>query len=336
MEFTAFEIALSAALAQIEAQLPYIWGWEATPEEALEKAFKCQGIVDSFGEITLAIKIEELATRIEAIDFANGVLAARELASPQKDILQLNAVKDYLGHVDYWNNCDTNTSEFCAALVYDSVNDGLTPILSSYIQCLVLKNNRGYDSETKQPISFFSVQNWRHLEIDIRNLISGYTHAHKIGELRAGKSHAEMVEGKKVGKSHKKIKLDIKPIFKPESVGRIYTLIKDFFKPEQQSELLMVLKTGNDAEEPLIFLDAGNRLADAFKELIIADFITGCNKSELQRWILKNFKNVYRGEVRSYTIRTLDKIISGTSIECKKSILTTRKNKLTGLLEIQA
>jgi hypothetical protein len=85
-----------------------------------------------------------------------------------------------------------------------------------------------------------------------------------------------------------------KPIFKPEAIPDIFNLIKGFFDEKEHVELKRILKTGDDVKGPLLFKDNGNRLADAFKQLINGDIITACEKKELEFWIRKNF--VYRSD----------------------------------------
>ena len=122
----------------------------------------------------------------------------------------------------------------------------------------------------------------------------------------------------------------IKPRFKPESIPTIFELLKGFFSPEHQTLLQQILETGNDASVQLIFLDTGNRLADAFKQLIDADIITGCEKKELETWILRNFNYRYRHIIKPFKSRYLSDIISTTKDKCQKPILNVRVDKATG------
>jgi hypothetical protein len=121
----------------------------------------------------------------------------------------------------------------------------------------------------------------------------------------------------------------IKPIFRQESIPEIFGLLKDFFTPQQQPLLEELLKTGNDASEPLIFLDNGCRIADAFKKLIETDFITGCQKKELENWIGRNFNYKYQDKNQPFKPRYLNDIISTTKDKCKKPILFVINDKAT-------
>jgi len=130
------------------------------------------------------------------------------------------------------------------------------------------------------------------------------------------------------------IKIKQNPIFKPETIEPIINLLKSFFHPERHNELNALLETGNDVLEPLIFLDNGNRLADAFKQLIKADIITGCDQIQLENWIFKNFKYIHRGQKRDYTQKYLNDIISTNKDKCQKPILNIMLDKSTGKIII--
>lgn len=122
----------------------------------------------------------------------------------------------------------------------------------------------------------------------------------------------------------------IKPIFRNEAIPTIFDLLKDFFSLEHQTQLHQILETGNDASEPLIFLDNGNRLADAFKQLIYYDFITGCEKKELENWISRNFNYRYRQTIKQFRTKYLSDIISASEDKCQKPILNVKVDKLSG------
>lgn len=119
---------------------------------------------------------------------------------------------------------------------------------------------------------------------------------------------------------------DTKPVFNTEKVAEIFDILKVFFNPEHQKKLESILSTGDNLSEPLLFLENGNRLADAFKQLYNADFITGCQKKELEKWIAQNFNYRYRNEVKAFKIRYLNDIISTNNDNCKKPILNVVKS----------
>ena len=128
--------------------------------------------------------------------------------------------------------------------------------------------------------------------------------------------------------------VEIKPVLKPEAVQTVFDILKDFFSTEQQSELKQLLETGNNTGKHLIFLDNGNRLADAFKQLKNKDIITGCDKKELEIWIGKNFKFRYRKEIREYKPHYLNDIISTNKDKCQNPLLNVTTERATGVIKI--
>jgi hypothetical protein len=121
-------------------------------------------------------------------------------------------------------------------------------------------------------------------------------------------------------------KISVKPIFKEESIDEIYILLKDHFDKQQHIQLKNLLKTGNNSNDKLIFLGNGNRLPDAFKQLYDTDFITGCKKNEIEKWVLDNFQYLnIKNEAQSYSPRYLNDIISSNKDNCKKPILEVIK-----------
>ncbi|HEY3388903.1 MAG TPA: hypothetical protein VGK38_04985, partial [Prolixibacteraceae bacterium] len=122
-------------------------------------------------------------------------------------------------------------------------------------------------------------------------------------------------------------KPQIRPIFKPEEVQTIFDLLKNFFAETQHASLHQVLKTGNSTDEPLLFLDCGNRLADAFKQLINAGIITGCEKKELENWIFKNFRYRNNQKFKEFSTRYLNDIVSSNDDDCSNPILNVTRDK---------
>ncbi|HWB26769.1 MAG TPA: hypothetical protein VG738_14900 [Chitinophagaceae bacterium] len=126
------------------------------------------------------------------------------------------------------------------------------------------------------------------------------------------------------------VTLKAKPIFKLDSIGLIFDYIKVFFSTQEHPYLLNVLETGDDCIKPLTFLDNGNRLADAFKQLKKSDIIGGCTQKELEKWISKNFNYKSKGQIKIFKLRYLNDIISTDKDLCKKPILDVKTDKLTG------
>lgn len=116
------------------------------------------------------------------------------------------------------------------------------------------------------------------------------------------------------------------PIFKIEIIDTVFEFLKDHFDTNEHGELKSILETGNDAPKKLYFKDNGNRIADAFKQLINVDYITGCQKKDLEKWIAKNFQ--YKNSKNcptDFKIRYLQDIISTNKDNCKNPIFEIKK-----------
>lgn len=165
-----------------------------------------------------------------------------------------------------------------------------------------------------------------------------YIHKEDVGKkgfwdtLKSNFNNALTKHQTKQGKSEEADKKEpvIKPILKTESLDIVFDILKDFFSQEQKPVLKELLQTGNKASEHLIFLDNGNRLADAFKQLKKADVILGCEQKELEKWISENFKFRFRQEIKDFTPRYLNDIISTNKDLCKKPLLNVLIEKATG------
>lgn len=121
-----------------------------------------------------------------------------------------------------------------------------------------------------------------------------------------------------------------KIVFKPEAIPQIFDILKDHFPKTQQGELKRIIETGDNSKEALFFMGSGNRLADAFKQLYVGDFITGCEKKELEGWIAKNFQFRWRQEVKNFSARYLNDIISTPKDKCENPLLNLRRSKENG------
>jgi len=140
------------------------------------------------------------------------------------------------------------------------------------------------------------------------------------------KLYKEIFEEPEPGKEQ--TKPEIKPIFNLPSIPVIFDILQDFFSPAHQVLLKFILETGDDASEQLIFLDNGNRLADAFKQLKDSDIITGCKKIELEDWIYRNFQFRNRKQITKFKPRYLSDIISTDKDKCQNPILNVSKDKI--------
>jgi hypothetical protein len=123
---------------------------------------------------------------------------------------------------------------------------------------------------------------------------------------------------------------EVHPVFSHEYVPQIYNILKGYFPAEQQNDLLMLLETGGNVNKPLRFISSGSQLADVFKQLFDGAIIKGCQKKDLQNWVMKNFYYLFRGEVKEFTLRYLHDIISSKKDKCQKPILDIKLEKGTG------
>jgi len=122
----------------------------------------------------------------------------------------------------------------------------------------------------------------------------------------------------------------IRPKFLTEFIPQIFEILKDYFSQEDQAKLLKLLETGGNAEKPLLFIDNGSRLADAFKQLFDCGMVIGCQKKEFEEWICKNFHYRYRDVIKVFTKRYVADIISSSKDKCQKPILNVKQEKATG------
>ena len=126
------------------------------------------------------------------------------------------------------------------------------------------------------------------------------------------------------------LSIEEKPIFLLASIQQVYRLLKEYFTKEDQEELLKIIQSGKNANKPLVFLESGNRLADAYKKLYEGEIIRGCKKKELEKWIRLNFVYSYRGEQRKFKEKYLNDIISTNKFFYKTPILKVDLDKKTG------
>jgi hypothetical protein len=120
------------------------------------------------------------------------------------------------------------------------------------------------------------------------------------------------------------------PIFNPEAIDTIYNLLKGFFSEQQRPQFKSIMLNGSIACEPLNFLDHGNRLAHALKQLKEKDIITGCTKIQLEAWIWSNFSYISKNHSEKFKLDYLNTIISTTKPLCKNPLLKVEIDKQTG------
>lgn len=118
------------------------------------------------------------------------------------------------------------------------------------------------------------------------------------------------------------------PTFKTEIISELFALLKDFFMPKDQSELFTLLQnTEITFDRPLVFCGNGNQLADGFKQLFDANLIIGCNKTELNQWILQHFSYKDKENQKNYSEKYLSDIISSDTKVCQSPILDVKKRE---------
>lgn len=114
------------------------------------------------------------------------------------------------------------------------------------------------------------------------------------------------------------------PKFNEQAKEDFLQLIKPYFSAEHFAQLSALINTDTQPENQLIFKGNGNQLADAFKQLYEANLITGCKKSDLEKWILKHFLYGTGDRASEYTEGWLSSIISSDTKVCKSPILEVR------------
>lgn len=119
----------------------------------------------------------------------------------------------------------------------------------------------------------------------------------------------------------------IKPIINPKHIPSVLKVFEDHLTPDDLTVFENLLRTGEDAQQCIIFMGNGNRLADAFKQLFNAGLILRYNKKELQKWICRNFKYLYRAEIKDFKYDYLNKLISGNDEICQNPILNVSKER---------
>jgi hypothetical protein len=92
--------------------------------------------------------------------------------------------------------------------------------------------------------------------------------------------------------------------------------------------LHLLLKDNILPKDKLLFNSNGNQLADAFKQLIEANFIVSCSKAELEGWIIDNFQYASNSQSKPFTAGYLNGIISSDVKICKSPIVKISKDSM--------
>jgi hypothetical protein len=109
------------------------------------------------------------------------------------------------------------------------------------------------------------------------------------------------------------------PIINPNIITPLFENLKLHFASEQHNQLKELLTNGVTSGK-LHFRSNGNRLADAFKQLIKADLIINCTQKQLEIWIGSSFTYQYREIVKVFTDDYLEKCISRNEYPCKNPL----------------
>ena len=124
-----------------------------------------------------------------------------------------------------------------------------------------------------------------------------------------------------------------RPKFNHQYIDDFLQLIRTYFSEEHFSQLDALIKADEQPASQMIFNGNSNKLADAFKQLYEANLIVGCNKAELEKWILKHFLYSNGDKVNEYSEGWLSAIISSDAKVCKSPILEVRmKDKVPFLV----
>jgi hypothetical protein len=123
-----------------------------------------------------------------------------------------------------------------------------------------------------------------------------------------------------------------RPKFNHQYIDDFLQLIRTYFSEEHFNQLAAMIKLDEEPASQLIFNGNSNKLADAFKQLYEANLIVGCNKAELEKWILKHFLYSNGDKVNEYSEGWLSAIISSDTKVCKSPILEVRMKDKVPLL----
>ncbi len=147
----------------------------------------------------------------------------------------------------------------------------------------------------------------------------------KRAVLKIVKTNKELIDIPVTSSPKKEIKA--KPSFREDIIGDLFDLLKNYFSANDKNHLLSLLKSDDSTNEPLVFAGNGNQLADTFKQLFDANLIAGCNKAELQHWIMTHFVYREKGRQKKFTEKYLQDIISSNTKACKSPLFDVRRSE---------
>lgn len=125
------------------------------------------------------------------------------------------------------------------------------------------------------------------------------------------------------------ISIEIRPNIEVNAANQFFNILKEYFEIRQHTELKTILQKGSNAKQKLIFKGNANQLTDAFKQLYNAHLLTGCQKKDLQKWLIDNFQYLNnKKEVMNFNDKTVEKSISGKEYHCKNPIIDVADGKV--------
>ncbi len=126
----------------------------------------------------------------------------------------------------------------------------------------------------------------------------------------------------KENKERTGVNIDLKPIINPENAPQLFEILKGYFDKSQHNELEHILSTGESLDKgKLVFKGNANRLTYTFKQLIEHNLISGCEKKDLEKWLINNFQSLNKGKPTDLNQGTTHKSISGQQYHCKTPII---------------
>ncbi len=132
------------------------------------------------------------------------------------------------------------------------------------------------------------------------------------------------------GGHNKNIKREITlPSFRRDYIDTIFNQLKDYFPEEQQQELNSLFINKTRVGSKLQFMDNGNKLVNAFKQLYDNNIITGCKKSDLELWIFNNFQFKSEDGLIDFKPKYLNRIISTNEHVCQNTIFKLNVRNLS-------
>lgn len=237
-----------------------------------------------------------------------------------------NKEKEYYFKLERWVECLTelqnqqtekNNSALILTMQNSNFADAINKIPADKIKDELTVRLRTYKREGGTETEFFNRYQYKKLSVFLHLDINQKDAYHLFFEGLAKPPAAESKTEKQP--------VEIKPVFKPETIQLIFEILKNYFSKEHQTKLKTILETGNKTGEPLIFIDNGNRLTDTFQKLFEYGFITSCNKQDLINWVTVNFKFRYRNEAKEFIYSTVEKTISRNDNPCKSPLINIEK-----------